>query len=353
MTKRRHSSHAKRHGRHHKRSKRYTKVYAPYLPLFVGIVISVLVSFIQPASGNVLPYATNMSHGGLQSSTNSHRASAGVGSLAINAKLNSAAQAKANDMVNDNYWSHNTPGGDPPWVFIDAAGYSYARAGENLAYGFLTSSDTVQGWMNSPTHKANMLDGGYIHVGFGFANSSNFVGDGQQTVVVAMYGTPLGAQTQTPSPPPAPKSQPESSPQPIQSDNQEQPQVAQQEPKENPANEKEQDEKETEEPPVTATSETPTNKPTDQPEPEEIQRASLIGYPQALGALTIVLAGLVLFRILHFSLKLKKFLKHHPKLKKAIRKGEHLVLHHPLLDSTILGLTILGWALSRVVGVIL
>lgn len=137
-------------------------------------------------------YATEMSRSGLLSSTNIQRSNNGQSSLTINSKLNQAAQAKANDMVARNYWSHNTPDGKEPWVFFDAQGYIYTKAGENLAYGFDNSSATVIGWMNSPSHKANLLDSTFTEVGFGFANSSDYVTTGEETIVVAMYaGRPL------------------------------------------------------------------------------------------------------------------------------------------------------------------
>ncbi len=183
----------KRHGKHQKHTKPFLKVYWPYMPLAVILSIGLVFSVLwQPRTKpGVLSYATNMSISGLLSATNQDRAANGKLALKLNSKLDQAAQAKANDMVARNYWSHNTPDGNPPWVFITKAGYSYKAAGENLAYGFATSSDTVAGWMNSPEHKANMLNSTYKDVGFGFANSSNYVGTGPETVVVAMYATPL------------------------------------------------------------------------------------------------------------------------------------------------------------------
>lgn len=160
----------------------------------------------QIAQNSVLSYATEMSRSGLLSNTNSERTSRGLGSLALNSKLNQAAQNKANDMVARNYWSHNTPDGQEPWIFFDQAGYSYTKAGENLAYGFATSSATVTGWMNSPGHRANILDSEYQEVGFGFANASNYVSTGENTIVVAMYAKPqvLAASYTEPTPAPAP-----------------------------------------------------------------------------------------------------------------------------------------------------
>jgi hypothetical protein len=335
-----HTTHKKRHGKHHRHTKRYVKVYAPYLPLIISIVASLLLSVLQPSAGtNTLAYATDMSVGGLLSATNSQRIASGVGSLALSGQLNSAAQAKANDMVARNYWSHTTPDGQEPWVFMDNAGYQYTKAGENLAYGFATSGDAVNGWVNSPSHKANMLDGAFSNVGFGFANGPNYNGDGEQTVVVAMYGTPqtLPATTQpsTPAPAPAPAA-PTPTPAPA-----------------TPA-------------PTTPTETQPeptADKPapitTEQPiattlEPKEINRGTAVtGAPWVLGAITALLGSVLLFKVLHLSTQLKRALKHHPKLLHALQDGEHFILHHPLLDSTILGLTILAYTLSRVVGVIL
>lgn len=136
----------------------------------------------------VLSYATSMSNSDLLNATNTQRIASGIASLNLNSQLSAAAQTKANDMIARNYWSHNTPDGQEPWVFISNAGYSYITAGENLAYGFSTGSETVTGWMNSPPHKENLLKSSFKDVGFGFANGDNYVNSGQQTVVVAMYG---------------------------------------------------------------------------------------------------------------------------------------------------------------------
>jgi hypothetical protein len=166
----------------------------------VGLVFSNLWSV---SAKGVLGYATDVSPTGLVNATNNQRIAAGLGSLALNGKLAQAAQAKANDMVARDYWSHNTPDGATPWTFFTAAGYSYANAGENLAYGFDTSDSTVTAWMNSPEHKANVL-GSYTEVGFGIANSGNYQGTGPETIVVAMYATPAAE----PAPAPAAPSKP-------------------------------------------------------------------------------------------------------------------------------------------------
>ena len=185
----------------HKHTQNYLQAYWPYLPMLAIIGIGLMFGGSRPSSGNkgILAYATEMSSSALLSSTNAQRSSNGKSSLKINQQLTTAAQTKADDMIARNYWSHNTPDGQQPWVFVSNAGYKYTKAGENLAYGFATSADTVIGWMNSPTHKANLLDDAFTEVGFGITNGSNYNQSGPETVVVAMYGQPQVLSSATPS----------------------------------------------------------------------------------------------------------------------------------------------------------
>jgi hypothetical protein len=186
--------HRKRIGQHHKRSKQYDKHYWPYLPLLAIAGFSLLLNaWWAPISQtiinhDVLSYATSTSPVGLLQATNIQRSAQNEAELQLNSQLSAAAQAKANDMVQRNYWSHVTPDGNEPWWFVNKAGYQYQSVGENLAYGFTTSDTTIAGWMNSPGHRANILNSQYQDVGFGIANSDNFDSNGQQTIVVAMYG---------------------------------------------------------------------------------------------------------------------------------------------------------------------
>lgn len=153
------------------------------MAFFVGVVHS-------PVGTNVLAFATEISPQKLLESTNASRRENGAEPLELNNQLRFAAQAKAEHMAQNNYWSHTTPDGQQPWVFIDETQYSYVKAGENLAYGFLTSEQTINGWMNSPSHRDNMLDTSFQHVGFGFANATGYQGSDAETIVVAMYAQP-------------------------------------------------------------------------------------------------------------------------------------------------------------------
>jgi cell division septation protein DedD len=189
-----------RDGRHHKKDGHYLKAYWPYLPMVLIVVLGLAFSSLWGhMQHGVLGYATGMSDSGLLQGTNDQRAGNGLGGLAYNSLLAQAAQAKANDMASRNYWSHNTPDGATPWTFINNAGYSYQTAGENLAYGFDNSDATITAWMNSPDHRANILNSTYKEVGFGIANSADYQSTGPETIVVAMYGS-----ARAPAPAPAP-----------------------------------------------------------------------------------------------------------------------------------------------------
>lgn len=126
--------------------------------------------------------------------TNEERMKAGLQPLVNNPLLNASAQAKAQDMAAKNYWGHNSPDGQEPWVFITAQGYSYQAAGENLACGFRDSREVVIGWMNSPTHKANMVNSQYTQVGFGIVPADNYYcgnfPKGKHTIIVQHFATP-------------------------------------------------------------------------------------------------------------------------------------------------------------------
>ena len=139
----------------HKHTKDFLKIYWPYMPLliFMFLILSLVSPWNYLNNKQILGYATNISSDGLLNETNIQRNKTGAKQLTISPRLNEAAQAKAQDMVNRNYWSHQTPDQQEPWAFITATGYTFQKAGENLAYGFNNNGQVVAGWMNSPTHK--------------------------------------------------------------------------------------------------------------------------------------------------------------------------------------------------------
>jgi uncharacterized protein YkwD len=88
---------------------------------------------------------------------NDERVKLGLATLASSETLRASACAKLDHMVKYDYWSHTAPDGTEPWHFFDVVGYSYTKAGENLAYGQRTEAAVVSGWMNSQTHRENIV----------------------------------------------------------------------------------------------------------------------------------------------------------------------------------------------------
>lgn len=123
--------------------------------------------------------------------TNEERESNKVGTLATNELLTKAAQAKAEDMAKNGYFSHAGPDGKTPWQWIAEAGYQYQYAGENLAVRFIDSRDVVDAWMVSPSHRANIVKGVYTTIGVGVAQG--FYQGEPATYVVQYFATPKGA----------------------------------------------------------------------------------------------------------------------------------------------------------------
>jgi uncharacterized protein YkwD len=174
-----------------------------FLALFVTIPF--LYNVTSAKNAQVLGYATNISVGDVFAITNQERASNSVSALALSSQLNAAATAKANHMFTHNYWAHVAPDGTTPWSLMYSAGYNYSAAGENLAKNFNTSAGVVNGWMNSATHRANMLNGAFTEVGFAVVDGT-LLGS-ETTLVVAMYGSRVAtpAAPAVPAPSPAPE----------------------------------------------------------------------------------------------------------------------------------------------------
>jgi hypothetical protein len=89
-------------------------------------------------------------------------------------------------MFSNNYWAHFSPQGKSPWDFIVGAGYTYTLAGENLAKNFNDSVGVVDAWMNSPSHRENLLKPGYKEIGFAVVNGT--LNGEETTLVVQMFG---------------------------------------------------------------------------------------------------------------------------------------------------------------------
>jgi hypothetical protein len=123
---------------------------------------------------------------------NAQRARENLPPLVMNDQLKEAAAGKAANMFQNNYWAHFGPDGTTPWQFIRGAGYDYIDAGENLAKGFTNSHDVVTAWMNSPTHRENIMSPKYHDIGFAIVPGNL---QGEDTVlVVQMFGSRAESQ---------------------------------------------------------------------------------------------------------------------------------------------------------------
>ncbi|WP_280444785.1 CAP domain-containing protein [Nocardia brasiliensis] len=104
--------------------------------------------------------------------TNDERAKAGCPALRAESHLTQAAQGHSEDMAAGNFMDHNSSKGDPG-ARIRAAGYKPQTWAENIAAGYQSADDVVDGWMNSPGHRANILNCGLRDIGVGYAKARN------------------------------------------------------------------------------------------------------------------------------------------------------------------------------------
>jgi len=125
--------------------------------------------------------------------TNGDRTARSLGGLTVSPVLTAAAQAKANDMATKGYFAHVSPEGIDSWYWFKQEGYAFMYAGENLAVDFSDSVDVERAWMNSPTHRKNILDGNFTQIGIAVAQGTY---QGRPTTfVVQMFGTPARVGT--------------------------------------------------------------------------------------------------------------------------------------------------------------
>lgn len=190
-----------RHSNNHKAK----AIHASTLSIYIGLLIifQVILTGITRFQPQILGYASNITVSDLFSVTNEKRTAAGAGTVQLDNQLSAAASAKGADMFANQYWAHTSPAGRDPWSFIIAAGYNYLFAGENLARDFGDSRSVVDAWMNSPTHRENLLNSRYKDVGFAVVNGK--YGNHETTLVVQEFGTKPGGTPSVEAPLVSPK----------------------------------------------------------------------------------------------------------------------------------------------------
>lgn len=156
-----------------------------YILIFIFLQVGFsIVGYTKPG---VLGISANIDQKKLIELTNIERQKNGLPPVSENEALDKAATLKAQNMFDENYWAHFAPSGKTPWDFILSQGYKFTYAGENLAKNFYNSSDVVTAWMNSKTHRENLLNSKYKDIGIAVVEGNL---NGQKTtLVVQEFGT--------------------------------------------------------------------------------------------------------------------------------------------------------------------
>lgn len=151
---------------------------------FIGAVSKKYVKAIYPSSSNSSGN-TGSSQSSTQTSTmntdekevfdliNKQRTNNGLQALKVDSETQRVARIKAEDMVNNNYFSHNSPTYGSPFDMLKSFKVSYKTAGENIAANS-SNSGAVNSWMNSSGHKANILNSNFNYTGIGVVSSSKY-----------------------------------------------------------------------------------------------------------------------------------------------------------------------------------
>ena len=104
---------------------------------------------------------------------NKQRTNNGLQALKIDNEVQTVARVKAQDMVNNNYFSHTSPTYGSPFDMLKSFKISYKTAGENIA-GNSSNSSAVTAWINSSGHKANILNSNFNYTGIGVVSSPKY-----------------------------------------------------------------------------------------------------------------------------------------------------------------------------------
>lgn len=151
------------------------------------------VSTPPPLVGQSNSPGASLTSAGVIAWTNTNRKQNGnLPALAENAQLDKAAELKVQDMFKQQYFEHINPQGIGPGELAKEAGYDFIKEGENLALGnFANNQDLLTAWMNSPGHRANILDPNYQQIGVAVAQG---VYEGNKTwLAVQEFGKPAGS----------------------------------------------------------------------------------------------------------------------------------------------------------------
>lgn len=165
-----------------------TRVFAFFIYSLILLILNYLVFPLTGINSNRV-FAADLTPDTVLELTNKERQKLGLPVLEQNEKLNSAAFFKGTDMIEKGYWSHFGPNGETPWQFIENSGYTFSFAGENLAKDFTSSESAVQAWMESKSHRENILNDKFTQTGIAIIKGK--IDDKETVIIVQMFARPL------------------------------------------------------------------------------------------------------------------------------------------------------------------
>lgn len=147
---------------------------------------------IAPIKNNISADSSKLTVSGVLNQTNKERVKQGLKALSLNTSLNKSATAKLNDMFTNQYFEHVSPSGVSVSDLVRDEGYEYIVVGENLALGnFGGDIQVVTAWMNSPGHRANILDARFMDIGIAVGRGK--YNGKEQWIAVQHFAKPLSS----------------------------------------------------------------------------------------------------------------------------------------------------------------
>ncbi|MBP9702929.1 hypothetical protein KBD69_04530 [Candidatus Woesebacteria bacterium] len=175
---------------HHTNNFRAKLLHNSGIFFFIGVLLTgnLFLRLLDATPYHILGFTSSITINEVVSATNSERTRAGLPTLVYSEKLADAARRKAANMIEEDYWAHNSPSGKTPWVWFKSAGYGYLYAGENLAKDFGSTDRMLSAWMASPTHRDNIVNAKYKEIGIAVVPGTL---QGKDTMlVVQLFGAP-------------------------------------------------------------------------------------------------------------------------------------------------------------------
>jgi uncharacterized protein YkwD len=154
---------------------------------FLPVLLIAGVALCNASLASALDFTNDITPDSVLRLMNDYRADRGLPPLHADEKLMRAAHDRMRDMEDGAWWSHQSPDGVSPFVWLTARDYPYAFAGENLACGFETARLLVSSWMESPGHRDNILGAHFDDCGIAIIDGST-KGPANGKSVVVLFG---------------------------------------------------------------------------------------------------------------------------------------------------------------------